>query len=114
MASPSSVRISPSVGVPGGPQRIVPMCCAVSSSESPRSRLSRITAFTPWKTSLNLLTSGSGVSPASRGGSSSNAAVTRPGWFCASHQATTPPSEFPTTTAGRDATERSTATTSAP
>ena len=90
------------------------MCRAVSSSVSPRSRLSRITAFTAWKTSLNLLTSGSRVSPASRGGSSSSAAATSSGWCCATHHATTPPSEFPTTAAGRDATERSTATTSAP
>ena len=64
VASPSSVRSSPSAGAPGGPQRIVPMCWAVSSSESPRSRLSRITAFTAWNTSLNLPASASGVSPA--------------------------------------------------
>ena len=53
------------------------MCPASSSSESPRSRPSRITALTAWKTSLNRPASVSGVSPASRGGSSSSAAVTR-------------------------------------
>ena len=99
---------------PVAPKRIVAMCPASSSSESPRSRPSRITDWTAWKTSLNLPASVSGVSPASRGGSSSNAAVTRSGWLCASHQAMTPPSEFPTTTAGREATERRTAATSAP